>query len=83
MTPMTGSELTVAHLARHVAETPDETKQRARDAVARSNTSAHRAEDVELDAKIRVVHGREIVAELCGDFEDFSREFASFIDRQP
>jgi hypothetical protein len=37
---------------------------------------------VELDARIRVVHGRETVAVLDGDFEAFSAAFARWIDAQ-
>lgn len=35
---------------------------------------------VELDARLRVVHGREVVAELNGDFEACAAQFARWID---
>jgi hypothetical protein len=35
-----------------------------------------------LDARIRVVHGAQSVAEYRGDFEKFAAEFASWIDTQ-
>jgi len=35
---------------------------------------------VQLDARIRVVHGSERVAELSGDFDAFSRDFGRWIE---
>ncbi len=44
-------------------------------ALPRSNAGA------ELDARMRVVHGREVVCELGRDFESFANEFARWIAR--
>jgi hypothetical protein len=51
----------------------------ARESLARSASLPAFEGASDLDARIRVVHGREEVAELDGDFEAFAGRFARWI----
>ncbi len=77
---LTGTGLSAHAFAHHVERGADETKREAREAVERLARVPHSTRAVELDASIRVVHGREQVAELRGDFAAFSDRFARWID---
>jgi hypothetical protein len=82
---LTGKPLGATALADRINATADMTKRGAREAIARLGQIPEKAAPVELEGKIRVVHGHELVAELDGDFEAFCRQFTSWIDaaRQP
>jgi len=77
---LTGAKLSASHLAEHVNRSTDEAKRDAREAVARLASVPEFRGPVALDAKIRVIDGRESVAELSGDFDSFSSQFAKWID---
>jgi Zn-dependent oligopeptidase len=77
---LTGKPLSAAHLAEHVNDAADERKRKAKEAVARLADIPEREERVDLDATIRIVHSRERVAELGGDFPAFCEEFSRWID---
>lgn len=77
---MTGAPLSAAALAGRLVSDVDTTLGGARASIARLADVPERSGPVELDAAVRVVHGRETVAELTGDFEAFSGRFAAWID---
>ncbi len=77
-----GSGLSAAPMARELNRDPETAKREAREAIARLERVPRGPQRVELDARIRVVHGRETVAVLDGDFEAFSAAFARWIDAQ-
>ena len=56
-------------------------ERQARAAIARLTDVPELQGPVDLDAKVRVMHGRELVAELGDDFDEFGREFSRWIDR--
>jgi hypothetical protein len=76
---MTGAPLSAAALAEHLVRDVDTTLHEARAAIARLAEVPVPAGPVALDARVRVVHGRETVAELDGDFEAFGARFAAWI----
>lgn len=79
---LTGAELSGEHLARHVSRSSAEAKAEASASVKRLAQVPPFAGPIELDARIRVVHGRTSVAEYDGDFARFSSAFAQWIDGQ-
>jgi hypothetical protein len=79
---LTGAPLTALHWSNYVNQSAEERKQSARASLARLESIPVPGARVELDAKISVVHGREKVATLSGDFQAFCAEFAAFIDEQ-
>jgi len=79
---LTGKPLSAEPLARHLTASVDDAKRDARASVQRLADVPEWSGPVELDARIRIVHGDQQVAELKGDFAAFSNEFASFIDAQ-
>jgi hypothetical protein len=76
---LTGKPLSAAPLSEHLNATAEMRKQASRAAIARLNDVARPSEPVALDARLRVVHGNELIAELDGDFAAFSRRFAAWI----
>jgi len=79
---LTGTPLSAVHYSEHLNATADEHKIATREAIARLESIAPGPLAVELDAKVRVVHGHETVAELGGDFGAFCRQFAEWVDRK-
>jgi hypothetical protein len=77
---MTGAPLAASDYARHLNRSVDEAVAEAREAVARLETVPAPAGEVHLDARVRVVHGRETVGELDGSFELLAGRFAAWID---
>jgi len=77
---LTGQELTAAPLAERLNQTVTERKAEAHASVTRLAEVPQPSQQVDLDARIRVVHGAQAVAEYRGDFAKFSREFAAWID---
>jgi hypothetical protein len=77
---MTGAPLSAAALAEHLVRDVDTTLRQARASIARLADVQQPSAPVALDARVRVVHGRETVAELDGDFDAFSDRFAAWID---
>jgi hypothetical protein len=75
-----GKPLSAEHLASDVNLTVEQAQQRARERIARMKDVAPPPATVELDARVRIMHGNELVAELDGDFDAFSRTFAAWID---
>ncbi len=75
-----GTGLSAAPLARSLNRDAATAKREARESIERLERVPRGPERVELDARIRVVHGRETVAELSGDFDAFSAQFARWID---
>ena len=78
---LTGETLSPAPLARHVSRTPDEAVAEARERMARMESIAAFTGPVDLDARIRVIHGNETIAELDRDFAAFGAAFERWIDR--
>ncbi len=76
---LTGKSLTAAPLSEHVNATAEARKVSSRAAIARLSEVPHPPSLVELDAKIRVMHGNQLVSELDGDFSAFSARFSSWI----
>jgi hypothetical protein len=78
---LVGQPLGASSLAEHLNRTADEAVAEARAAVQRLEEVPRLDAPVELDARIRVMHGREPVAELeaGGDFEAFAGAFASWV----
>lgn len=79
LTEMTGAPLSAAALAEHLVSDVDSTLEHARTSIARLADVPVRSGPVALDARVRVVHGRETVAELDGNFEAFASDFSSWI----
>ncbi len=80
---LTGEPLGAKALAAHVNRSVEESLIEARESMERALEIPRHEGGVELDALIRVVHGKEEVAELePGQFESFSDQFASWIDGQ-
>lgn len=78
---LTGHPLSAAPLAEHVNRTVDVALAEARRAVERLPSIPPFEGPVRLNARLRVVHGRETVAELGpAGFEAFQRDFARWID---
>lgn len=77
-----GAGLSAAPLARSLNRDAATAKREARESIERLARVPFGPERVELDARIRVVHGRETIAELAGNFDAFSAQFASWIDAQ-
>lgn len=82
LTEMTGAPLSAAALAGHLVRDVDAALDQARAAVARLADVPRHTAAVALDAAVRVVHGRETVAELDADFEGFAAEFAAWIEKR-
>ncbi len=82
MRKLTGQELTAAPLAERLNQTVTERKAEAHASVRKLAEVPRPSQQVDLDARIRVVHGAQSVAEYRGDFAKFSREFAAWIDTQ-
>jgi hypothetical protein len=82
LTEMTGAPLSAAALAEHLVRDVDTTLAQARASIARLADVPVPTAPVALDARVRVVHGRETVAELDDDFEAFADRFAAWIDSQ-
>ncbi len=77
---LTGREVSPAALADRVNRSADEAVAEAKESVARAvSIPAHKGA-VELDAKIRVVHGREEIANTAQGFAPAASAFASWID---
>jgi hypothetical protein len=76
---LTGRELGAQALARRVSLDVEERVAAARRSFEKARSRPPAACAPELDAKLRIVHGRETVAELRGDFESFAAEFARWI----
>jgi hypothetical protein len=78
---LTGAPLSARPLAERVNRTVDSALVEARRSVERLPSIPRFEGPVGLDAKIRVIHGRETVAELgAGGFEPFARDFGRWID---
>jgi len=77
---LTGQELSAIPLAERLNQTVDQRKAEAHASVTRLASIPPASEHIELDARIRVVHGHESVAEYRGDFRKFASQFADWID---
>ncbi|MBM3992065.1 MAG: peptidase M3, partial [Planctomycetes bacterium] len=77
-----GSGLSAAPMARELNRDADTAIRDARNAIERVQRVPRGPARVELDARVRVVHGSETVAVLDGDFEAFSAQFERWIDAQ-
>ncbi len=77
---MTGETLSPVPLARHVGRTADEAVAEARERMRRMESVRPHTASVDLDARIRVVHGNESIAELDRDFNAFAGAFERWID---
>jgi hypothetical protein len=80
---LTGRVLGAAALAERVNRTADEAVEEAQARVARLSSIPENRGDVKLGARrLSIVHGRESIAQLeDGDFAEFARAFARWIDR--
>ena len=80
---LTGDPLHAKSLASRANRSIDEAIEDARASMERASGLSHFDGEVELDAHIQVVHGREEVAVLKpGQFDAFSDDFADWIDAQ-
>ncbi len=81
---MTGAPLSAEAWAERLGRGADEALREAREAVGRLESIAPFQDEVRLDARVRIVHGRETVAELEPDkanaFATFAATFARWID---
>jgi hypothetical protein len=77
---LTGRELGCEQLARRLAQEVDERIAAARRTLQATRSRPRASVAVDLNAKVRIVHGRETVAELHGDFETFADEFSRWIE---
>ncbi|MHC4971858.1 MAG: M3 family metallopeptidase [Planctomycetota bacterium] len=79
---LTGSEVSPVALAERLNRTPDTAVERARQAVARLADVPEVTGDVELNATIRVVHGRDEIVSTRGGFAPAAEGFARWIESQ-
>jgi Zn-dependent oligopeptidase len=77
---LTGRELGAEALAQRLSRTIEQQLALARASVTRAAGLPRPASEPALDARIRVVHGSKLVAELDGDFEAFAGAFARWIE---
>ncbi|HEY0463438.1 MAG TPA: M3 family metallopeptidase [Polyangiaceae bacterium] len=77
---LTGQDLSAAPLADRLNQTAEQRKAEAHTSVVKLAQVPRASAQIDLDARIRVVHGAELVAEYRGDFSKFATEFASWID---
>jgi hypothetical protein len=80
---MTGAPLEAGALARRLNRTLDEALGEARESLDRLAGVSEPSGPVELDARLRVVHGNETVAELERSFDNCAEQFARWIDAFP
>ncbi|MDZ4755672.1 MAG: M3 family metallopeptidase [Phycisphaerae bacterium] len=76
---LTGEMLSPRALARDVNRTADEAVAEAHERIAKARDLPPFRGPVDLDARICVVHGREEIARLDGDFEAFAAKFAAWV----
>jgi len=79
---LTGHALSAAPLAERLNQTVEQRRAEAEQSVARLSSIPLAQGSPSLDARIHVVHGAQLVAELNGDFRQFAAEFATWIDAQ-
>ncbi len=79
---LTGESLSPVALARSLNRTADEAVVEAHAQIARGKDIPAFSGRVDLDASITVIHGREEIARLDGDFDRFAKHFASWIEQQ-
>lgn len=80
---LTGQHLGADAYARYLNRSAEEAVEQARAAVAHIETTPGFDGPISLNARIRVVHGRETIAECNGeDFEGFARTFAEWVEAQ-
>jgi hypothetical protein len=80
---LTQKPLSAAAIAHDVNRTAEEAIREARAAMAREPSIPRHTGPIDLDARIRVVHGRELVADAAqGGFEALSRTFGAWIEAQ-
>jgi hypothetical protein len=77
---LTGEELSAAPLAARLNQSAEQRKAEAHASIAKLAEIPRAPAQVDLDARIRVVHGAESVAEYRADFSQFAAEFARWID---
>ncbi len=77
---LTGETLSPAPLARHVSRTADEAVAEARERIRRLDSIKPFTGAVDVDARLRAIHGNEIVADLDRDFASFAATFERWID---
>ncbi len=77
---LTGQEVSPAALADRVNRSADHAIEEAREYVARAASIPGHAGPVELDASIRVIHGREQIASTAKGFATAASAFAGWID---
>jgi Zn-dependent oligopeptidase len=77
---LTGSEVSPAALADHVNRGADEAVAEAREAVAKLPSIPEQRGDVDLDASIRVIHGRQQITTTERGFAPAAEAFARWID---
>lgn len=79
---LTGQPLSANALARGLNRGVDDALDFARASVAVLEDVPEFTGSIDLDARIRVVHGNATVAELTRDFDAFSAQFAGWVDSQ-
>jgi Zn-dependent oligopeptidase len=79
---LTGSPLGAGALARRLTQPLSEriASERSEFARAAAASKGPGIGELDLDARITILHGRDTVAELDGDFAAFSQRFAAWID---
>jgi hypothetical protein len=83
VTEFTGVPLSAAALARHLSRTAEEALDDARARIARLKSVPRYRGEVDLDARIRVVHGAETVAVHDGaDFGAFAADFERWMGQR-
>jgi hypothetical protein len=77
---LTGAAPSAKAMAEHLMRDVAAAQRDARASIERLHDVPEHSGAVELDARIRVVHGRETVAEVTGAFEPACEQFARWID---
>jgi len=79
---LTGQDLSAAPLAARLNQTAAQRKAEAHASVTKLADIPRAPNAIDLDARIRVVHGTQTIAEYRGDFAKFAADFANWIDSQ-
>ena len=79
---LTGQEVSPTALAERLNRTPDAAVERSRQVIARLADVPEATGDVDLNATIRVVHGRDEIVSTRDGFAPAADEFARWIEAQ-
>ena len=78
----TGKDLSPDAFLENVTMDADQYLARATDRIEKMKSVPERSEPVELDANIRMVHGKEVIADNSVSFEDMAQKYKEWLNKQ-